>query len=62
MLAREELPELLHQLQDLPEQIAVEHETRWRLAGAASDAWLFFLLMVALWTGEWALRKKWGLA
>lgn len=62
MLAREELPDLLRQLQDLPEQIAVEHETRWRLAGRSADAWLFFLVMVGVFTTEWALRKKWGLA
>lgn len=62
MLAREELPDLLQQMQTLPEQIAVERETRWRLAGTASDAWIFFLGMVGLFTAEWALRKKWGLA
>ncbi len=62
MLAREELPDLLRQMQDLPEQIAVEHETRWRLASSPTDAWIFFLVMVSVFTGEWALRKKWGLA
>ncbi len=61
-LERHELSELLHQLQTLPEQIAVERETRWRLAGSAADAWIFFLVMVGLLIGEWALRKKWGLA
>jgi hypothetical protein len=62
MLAREELPDLLQSLKDLPEQIAVEHETRWRLAGTAGDAWAFFLLMAGLLIAEWALRKKWALA
>ncbi|MBW3599386.1 MAG: glutamine amidotransferase [Planctomycetes bacterium] len=62
MLAREELPELLRQLKHLPEQIAVERETRWRLAGTASDAWLFFLALAGAFIGEWTLRKKWGLA
>jgi uncharacterized membrane protein len=62
MLAREELPQLLESLKDLPEQIAVEHETRWRLAGTAGDAWAFFLLMAGLLIVEWALRRKWALA
>jgi uncharacterized membrane protein len=62
LLAREELPELLETLKDLPEQIAVEHETRWRLAGSAGDAWAFFLLMAGLLIVEWFLRKKWALA
>jgi uncharacterized membrane protein len=62
MLAREELPDLLRQLQNLPEQLAIERETRWRLAGTAADAWLFFVLVAVLFIGEWALRKKWGLA
>jgi uncharacterized membrane protein len=62
MLAREELPDVLRQMQDLPERIAVERETRWRLAGAAGAAWLFFLVMAGIFIAEWALRKKWGLA
>jgi uncharacterized membrane protein len=62
MLAGEELPELLASLKDLPEQIAVERETRWRLAGTAGDAWAFFLLLAGLLITEWALRKKWALA
>jgi hypothetical protein len=62
MLAREELPDLLRQLQKLPEEIAIERETRWRVAGTTADAWAFFLAMAALLIGEWGLRKKWGLA
>jgi uncharacterized membrane protein len=62
MLAREELPQLLESLKGLPEQIAVEHETRWRLAGTAGDAWAFYLLMAGLLISEWYLRKKWSLA
>jgi hypothetical protein len=62
MLAREELPDLLRQLQDLPDRLAVERQTRWRLAGASADAWLFFVIVASLFIGEWTLRKKWGLA
>lgn len=62
MLTREELPDLLRELQTLPEEIAIERETRWRLAGTPADAWAFFLVMATLFIGECALRKKWGLA
>ena len=57
-LAPEELPDLLRAIQEKPAEIEVEtviKQTPW-------DTWPFFLAFVALVSGEWYLRKKWGLA
>ncbi len=56
----EELPSLLKELADRPPDYE-ERQTRWKLAGTAADAWLFFLALTALLSVEWWLRKKWGL-
>lgn len=56
-LAAEELPTLLQELQKQPMELEVENQvkhTYW-------DTWTLFLLFVALVSGEWFLRKKWGL-
>jgi hypothetical protein len=36
-------------------------ETRWKIAGTQGDAWVMLLVMTACLTGEWYLRKRWGL-
>jgi len=36
-------------------------QTRWKLGATAWDAWLVLLLLAALLTSEWFLRKRWGL-
>jgi uncharacterized membrane protein len=59
-VAPEELPKLLQELADRPPEYE-ERETRWKLAGTAADAWVFFLALTALLSVEWWLRKKWGL-
>ena len=59
-VAPEELPKLLEELADRPPEYE-ERETRWKLAGTAADAWVFFTALVALLSVEWWLRKKWGL-
>jgi hypothetical protein len=56
-LAPEELPNLLKQLADKPpemKQEVIDKVTYW-------DTWPFFLVFVALLSGEWFLRKRWGL-
>ncbi|MCI0362072.1 MAG: glutamine amidotransferase [Planctomycetaceae bacterium] len=56
----EELSKLLQELADRPPEYE-ERETRWKLAGTATDAWVFFAGLVALLSVEWWLRKRWGL-
>jgi hypothetical protein len=56
-LAPEELPALLREIQERPLEMIVEAQTKltpW-------DTWPFFLLFLSLISGEWYLRKKWGL-
>ena len=60
-LAPEELPALLRQIKDNPPDLEVQQQTKWRLGDTAPDAWLFFLAVVGLLSGEWFLRKKWRL-
>jgi uncharacterized membrane protein len=59
-IAPEELPALLTELANRPKEYETR-EIKWKLGGTALDAWLFLLLLVALLSGEWWLRKKWGL-
>jgi hypothetical protein len=56
-LAPEELPDLLAQLRAKPLDLEVEAQVK----HAPWDTWPFFLLFVAVISGEWYLRKKWGL-
>jgi uncharacterized membrane protein len=56
----EELPSLIAKLADQPPEYE-ERQTRWKLAATGPDAWLFFLVLTALLSVEWFLRKKWGL-
>ncbi|MCY2991186.1 MAG: glutamine amidotransferase [Planctomycetota bacterium] len=60
-LAPEQLPALLQEIRDRPPQLEVEVQTKWQLADTPRDAWLFFLTLVMVLSGEWFLRKKWGL-
>ena len=56
-LAPEELPELIKRLAEQTSQFEIQQETKktfW-------DTWPFFLILVALLTVEWYLRKRWGL-
>ena len=57
----EQLAALLREIRDRPPQMDVEVQTKWQLADTPRDAWLFFVALVVLLTGEWFLRKKWGL-
>jgi hypothetical protein len=59
-LAPEELPELLAELAQRPPEYEVR-QIRWKLAGTSGDAWLFLVLLTGVLTGEWFLRKRWGL-
>ena len=56
-LAPEELPDLLERMRNEPLDLEVATQvkhTPW-------DTWPFFLLFLGLISGEWYLRKKWGL-
>jgi len=56
-MAPEELPELLRRIEQQPMAVEVESlvkQTPW-------DTWPFFLAFATLISGEWYLRKRWGL-
>jgi hypothetical protein len=59
-VAPEDLPELIAELDKRPPEYEVR-QTRWKLAGTSGDAWVFFFLVTVVLTGEWFLRKRWGL-
>lgn len=61
VVAPEELGALFRELLEQPRETLVEVQTKWQLGDTALDGWLFFLLFVGLATGEWFLRKRWGL-
>jgi uncharacterized membrane protein len=61
VVAPEQLPALLEEIRDRPPDLQIEVQTKWQLADTATDAWSFFLLVLALLAGEWTLRKRWGL-
>ena len=60
-LAPEQLAEALRQLADRPQESAIEFQSKWRIADTGTDAWLFFLVTLALLASEWYLRRRWGL-
>lgn len=60
-LPPEDLPALLAQIVSQPPDEEVATEIRWQLADKDFDAWLFFLNLLSLFTGEWYFRKRWGL-
>ena len=53
----EQLPNWLAQLMKNTDYLDVKRET----ATTLWDSWSFFLTVVLLLTGEWFLRKRWGL-
>jgi hypothetical protein len=61
MVAPEQLVSLLEEVRDKPPEMEIEVQTKWQLADTARDAWTMFLVFVAVLTGEWFLRKRWGL-
>jgi len=61
MLAPEQFVEELRELKKKLPQEKVQIQKRWRLGDTWWDAWLFFVLLVALLGTEWGLRKKWGM-
>ena len=56
-LAPEELPDLLEQLKSRTDEFEEEIEIKQTLW----DTWPMLLLLVVLLSGEWFLRKRWGL-
>jgi uncharacterized membrane protein len=61
MIAPEQLNGLLDEIAATPDEERVEVRRKWGLGDSAPDAWIFVLLMSAIYTLEWYLRKKWGL-
>jgi len=61
VVAPEQVPALLEDIRDRPPEMDIEVQTKWQLADTGRDAWSLLLLLVALLTAEWVLRKKWGL-
>lgn len=61
LLAAEQLPDLLRDMQRQPPEIEVEVQSKWQLGDTPTDAWGYVLGLLTLLTLEWALRKKWGL-
>lgn len=61
MIAPEQLGDLIDELAKAPDEERVEVRRKWGLGDSAPDAWIFVLLMSAIYTLEWFLRKKWGL-
>ena len=61
VVAPEQVPSLLEDIRDRPPEMDIEVQTKWQLADTGRDAWSLLLLLVALLTAEWFLRKKWGL-
>ena len=60
-VSSDEMLALLREIQSSPPELQEEVQQRFELGRTAGTAWLFFLAIVALLTGEWFLRKKWGL-
>jgi uncharacterized membrane protein len=56
----EEVPKLLAELAAKDPEYEVR-EIRWKIAGTSGDAWLMLVVMTIALTGEWYLRKRWGL-
>ena len=61
LVAPEQLTGLLEEIRDKPPEMEIEVQTKWQLADTSRDAWALLILFVALLTGEWTLRKRWGL-
>jgi len=60
-VAPEQLPALMEKLKQRRDELEIDVQVKWQLGDTPLDAWLLLLLLVGLLTGEWFLRKKWGL-
>ena len=60
-IAPTEVQELLDELQAKPVESTTEFQSRWQLADTQWDAWGYFVLVMALLSTEWYLRKKWAM-
>jgi uncharacterized membrane protein len=61
MVMAEELPDALRKLKDQPASQRLQRQAKWQPGETAVDAWAFFLVLLGLLSGEWFLRKRWGL-
>ena len=60
-VAPEQVNGLLQEIAERPEQFQIETQTKWQLTDTAADAWLVLVVLSAILSAEWFLRKKWGL-
>jgi uncharacterized membrane protein len=60
-VAREDLIAILKKIKDSPPELQEQVQERFELGRTLGTAWLFFVMIVGLMSGEWYLRKKWGL-
>ncbi len=60
-VAPEQLPDLMQKLKERRDALEIDVESKWQLGDTALDSWMMLLLLVGLMSGEWFLRKKWGL-
>ena len=60
-IAPEQLASILDDIKANPPQDEIETQSKWQLGDTVADAWTYFLLLVALLSTEWFLRKRWGL-
>ncbi len=61
LVAPEQLPKVLDEIDRHPPKMAEEVLTRWQLGDTWIDAWLVLACLVGLLAAEWFLRKRWGL-
>ena len=60
-VAPEQLPALMEKFKERRDELEIDVEAKWQLGDTAVDSWMLLLLLVGFLTGEWFLRKKWGL-
>ncbi len=61
LVAPEQLASLLDGILREPPEMEIEMQQAWQFPDDPRTAWSFFIVFVALLSGEWFLRKRWGL-
>ena len=51
----------MKKLKERRDELEIDVQAKWQLGDTALDSWMMLLMLVGLLTGEWFLRKKWGL-
>ncbi|GIW93089.1 MAG: membrane protein [Pirellulaceae bacterium] len=61
LVAPEQLAQIIESLKERRPEETLSMQRRWRLGDTPWDAAALFLVIVGCWSGEWFLRRKWGL-